>query len=163
MHLWNLFCRNRQAWRGIKHEQFLTRSGILQSENCVLRMTFASMSMQAVCGIQYLQNVLWLQSLQSVRNVVHGLYQKCLQLSRVTEKKKRLWRVGLEKSNPLLLAISEGAGQFESEVVSCFSPNIPEKRHDKIDYVRRKISFAFLRTSILCTRCCALLDDRILK
>ena len=90
--------------------------------------------------------------------------QKCqrgLQISRSQKKLKYESRIiNVEKStfNPLVFACTGGAGPSTTKVITRLAAKINEKGTesyaDAISYIRTKISFALLRSSVLCLRGC---------
>ena len=68
--------------------------------------------------------------------------------------------INVEKStfNPLVFACTGGAGPSATKVISRLASKISEKSSDTyadaISYIRTKISFALLRSSVLCLRGC---------
>ena len=69
--------------------------------------------------------------------------------------------------NALVFACSGGAGPSASRVMKQLATKISEKRGepyaDTISYIRTKISFALLRSCVLCLRGCRALKPRVLS
>ena len=69
--------------------------------------------------------------------------------------------------NALVFACSGGAGPLASPVMKQLATKISKNRGepyvDTISYIRTKISFAFLRTCVLCLRGCRALKPRVLS
>ena len=67
--------------------------------------------------------------------------------------------------NPLVFACTGGAGPSASKVMSRLALKISEKGYDSysdaISFIRTKISFALLRSSVLCLRGCRALKRQI--
>ena len=65
--------------------------------------------------------------------------------------------------NPLVFSSTGGAGTSESKVMKRLAQEISEKREEKysdvMSFIRTKISFALLKTSILCIRRCRALKS----
>ena len=69
--------------------------------------------------------------------------------------------------NALVFACSGGPGPSASRVMKQLATKISEKRGepyaDTISYIRTKISFALLRSCVLCLRGCRALKPRVLS
>ena len=67
--------------------------------------------------------------------------------------------------NPLIFACTGGAGPSASKVMSRFALKLSEKGYDSysdaISFIRTKISFALLRSSVLCLSGCRALKRQI--
>ena len=78
---------------------------------------------------------------------------------------QRILEVENSTFNPLIFACTGGAGPSASKVMSRLALKISEKGYDSysdaIGYIRTKISFALLRSSILCIRGCRALRRNI--
>ena len=90
--------------------------------------------------------------------------QKCqrgIQISRIskeTQIRVQNYKCGKNTFNPLSFACTGGAGPSATKVITRLAAKINEKGTesyaDAISYIRTKISFALLRSSVLCLRGC---------
>ena len=84
-----------------------------------------------------------------------------------SEKTLNMNRIDVEHSifNPLVFACTGGAGPSSSKVMSRLALKISEKGYDSysdaISFIRTKISFALLWSSVLCLRRCRAIKRQI--
>ena len=80
---------------------------------------------------------------------------------------ERIRKTEHKSFNALVFACSGGAGTSASRVMKQLATKISEKRRepyaDTISYIRTKISFALLRSCVLCLRGCRALKPRVLS
>ena len=107
-------------------------------------------------GEQDLQNLLWRQDFQSPRpKDISEAYKMHEQLKKL-KYEQRIREVEKASFNPLVFSCTGGAGPSASKVIKRIAGKLSEKKEDSysdiITYNRTKISFALLRSSILCLR-----------